>query len=130
VDLATDGAQANREQSPILLLISQQECPFCHQIKRDILRPMIKAGDHRGELLIRELFIDPGYKLKDFSGNPVSGKAFARRYGVRMTPTLLFLDPDGRELTEKMVGIQTPEMYFFYVDQSIRQAIDRLRKRR
>ena len=54
---------------------------------------------------------------------------FARRYGVFVTPTLLFLGPDGEELAEQMVGINTVEMYFHYVSESIQEGLKRLRRR-
>ncbi len=126
-DLAADAAEAARRRSPILLLVSQEECPFCWQIKREILNPMVLSGDYDDRLLMREIFIDDGFLLRDFQGREVEGSEFALRYGVFLTPTLLFLDPQGRELTEKMVGIQTPEMYFLYVDAAIDEAVERLR---
>ena len=126
-DLKADAAEAARRRSPILLLVSQEECPFCWQIKREILNPMVLSGDYDDRLLMREIFIDDGFLLRDFQGREVEGGEFALRYGVSLTPTLLFLDPEGRELTEKMVGIQTPEMYFLYVDAAIGAALERLR---
>lgn len=113
----------------ILLLVSQEDCPFCQQIKEEVLLPMIKGGDHQDTLLIRELFIDFDYQVRDFSGQWVSGNTLARRYGAWMTPSLLFLDLEGRELTKKMIGIQTPEYFYFYLDQSIREALGRLQRR-
>ncbi|MEW7979030.1 MAG: hypothetical protein AB2813_04300 [Candidatus Sedimenticola endophacoides] len=62
----TDLAADARHGLPILLLVSQDHCPFCVQIKRDILRPMLLAGDYRGQILIRELYIDPGVSVLDF----------------------------------------------------------------
>ena len=127
-DLAADRRQAEQEQKVIMLLVSQDHCPYCHQIKREIIRPMIAAGDHSADLLIRELFIDAGSSLRDFSGKDVAGVDFAHRYGVDLTPTLLFLAPDGSELTERLVGIQTPDFFYFYVEQSIERAIAALRE--
>lgn len=126
-DLKADAEQASRERMPILLLVSQEDCPFCWQIKREILNPMVLSGDYDDRLIMREIFIDAGFRLKDFQGREVEGGDFALRYSVSLTPTLLFLDPQGNPLTDKMVGIQTPEMYFLYVDASISEAVDRLR---
>jgi thioredoxin-related protein len=128
LDLATDGKRAEAGGMPILLLVSQEECPFCMQIKRDILHPMILSGEYEGRLLIREVFIDPGHSVKDFTGKLIEGDNFALRYGVTLTPTLLFLDPKGRELTKRIIGIQTPEMFFFYVDAAVSEAIDALHR--
>ena len=122
-DLSLDSGRARQENRVILLLVSQHHCPFCHQLKRRILQPMIASGDYRDELLIRELFIDTGNRIRDFAGSMVDAADFAHGYGVDLTPTLLFLAPDGRELTERLIGIQTPEFFYYYVDQSVQQAI-------
>lgn len=125
-DLKSDAELARRDNSPIVLLVSQDHCPFCSQIKEEILVPMIKAGDYRGQILIREIFIDPGVEVVDFKGRKIVARDFVLGYGVDLTPTLLFLAPDGREISERIVGIQTPELFFFYVDKAIQQAITAL----
>lgn len=122
-DLSADATIARRDKMPILLLVSQDHCPFCDQIKREILGPMIVSGEYRDSLLIREIFIDLGTSVRDFKGKELDSSTFALQYRVYLTPTLLFLDPDGNELIERMVGIQTPEMFFFYVDHSVQEAI-------
>jgi thioredoxin-related protein len=114
---------------PMLLLVSQKHCPFCVLIKQDILAPMILAGDYRDELLIRELFIDLHTSVVDFNGTTRDSAEFAHAYGVNLTPTLLFLGPDGKELTKRIIGINTPEMFFFYVDAAIQEAIETLENR-
>lgn len=127
-DLKVERAKAFRENKVILLLVSQDHCPFCHQIKREVLRPMIASGDYRDALIIRELFIDTGEWISDFDGRKVDAAEFAHGYGVHLTPTLLFLAPDGSELTERLVGIQTPDFFYYYVEQSVNQAIAARRK--
>jgi len=118
-NLASDAAA----KRPILLLVSLEHCPFCMQIKRDILGPMIKSGDYKDQLTFRELHIDRGSSVVDFQGNRVASAEFAHRLGVTLTPTLLFLGTEGEELAERLVGISTPEMFFFYVDEAIKQAL-------
>ncbi len=129
-DLSADARLARSGEMPILLLVSQDHCPFCTQIKRDILRPMIISGEYEGRLLMREIFIDFGSRIVDFTGDERDSSQFTGSYGVYLTPTLLFLGPDGKELTERIVGIQTPEMFFYYVDKAIQTAITALRKKR
>ncbi len=122
-DLSADAALARRGKMPIMLLVSQDHCPFCDQIKREILNPMIVSGEYRDRLLIREIFIDLGTRVRDFKGSEIDSSSFTQQYQVYLTPTLLFLDSDGNELVERMVGIQTPEMFFYYVDRSVQEAI-------
>ncbi len=109
-----------------MLLVSQVDCPYCHLVKEEVIRPMIIGGDFQDEILIREMFMDEGEKIVDFQGKTVDAADFAHGYGVFVTPTLLFLGPDGRELSKQMTGVNTIEMYYYYVAQSIRTALNRL----
>ncbi|WP_456380020.1 thioredoxin family protein [Thiolapillus sp.] len=120
---------ASREGRVIMLLVSQEDCPYCHLIKEDVIRPMILGGDFKDEILIRELFIDEGEIIIDFQGMEREAADFAHDYGVFVTPTLLFLGADGGELVKKMVGINTVEMYWYYLSESIRSAIDGLKRK-
>ncbi|BAO44795.1 conserved hypothetical protein [Thiolapillus brandeum] len=117
---------ARREQRLIMLLVSQVDCPYCHLIKEEVIRPMILGGDFREQILIREILMDEGERLVDFQGQETEAADFAHGYGVFVTPTLLFLGADGRELAKKMTGVNTIEMYYYYVDQSIREALKKL----
>lgn len=128
-DFSTAARLASREQRVIMLLVSQEDCPYCHLIKEDVIRPMILGGDFKDEILIRELFIDEGETIVDFQGMEREAADFAHGYGVYVTPTLLFLGADGRELVQKMVGINTVEMYWYYLSESIRNAIDSLQRK-
>jgi thioredoxin-related protein len=120
---AAESKLADSQDRIIMLLVSQVHCPYCVLIKKEIIHPMIRGGDHADKLLIRELFIDRGGKIEGFDGKFINSMEFAKQHGASFTPTLLFLDSKGNELTERMIGINTPEMYFYYVDQAIRKAL-------
>ncbi len=126
VDLQADTRLAKSEHLPILLLVSQEDCPFCVLIKQEILQPMIISGDYNDKLLIRELYIDAGEQVIDLRGKQRDSAEVAHDYGVSLTPTMLFLGPDGTELADRMVGIQTVEMFSYYVDSAIDEAIEKL----
>lgn len=125
-DLYADGQSARAEEKAILLLVSQEQCSFCVQIKQEVIGPMIRSGDYENRLIIRELLLDTGSEVIDFKGVHRESPDFAHDYKVSLTPTLLFLDANGKELTAKMVGIQTPDMFYYYVDQSIQEALGNL----
>lgn len=122
-DFSRDAVLSRHNKMPILLLVSQTHCPFCVQIKKEILGPMVNSGEYLKRLLIREIFIDLGGTVRDFNGKVLANSDFALGYKVYLTPTLLFLDADGNELVERIVGIQTPELFFFYVDRAVEEAI-------
>ena len=125
-DFSAIAEVARREKRLILLLVSQEDCPYCHLIKAEIIRPMILGKDFENEILIRELFIDEGEIILDFQGNKREAADFAHDYGVFVTPTLLFLDADGKEQVKQMTGINTVEMYWYYLSQSITKALEQM----
>lgn len=128
-DFQALGRRAREKERLLVVLVSQHHCPYCELIKAEIIRPMIKGRDFYDQILLGELFIDEGEEVVDFQGRRRSAADFAHGYGVKVTPTLLFLGPDGRELVKKMVGINTVEMYFYYLSEAIRQGVARLRRR-
>lgn len=129
-DLAALGQRAAANGMVIMLLVSQDHCPYCVLIKEEIVRPMIRGGDFPGQLLIRELFIDLDRRVIGFDGEDWDAGTLAAHYEATLTPTLLFLGPRGEELSDRLVGINTPEMYFYYVDEAIRKALQVIEVRR
>lgn len=45
-----------------------------------------------------------------------------------MTPILLFLNHTGREIDKRMLGVNTIEMYSYYLDESLAAALKAVRK--
>jgi len=125
-DLNADGKTARTGNKAILLLVSQEHCSYCIQIKREVIGPMLRSGDYKETLLIREITLDGVSTVIDFKGITRDNHNFVYDYKVSVTPTLLFLDGEGRELSEQMVGMQTPDMYYYYVDQSVQEALKAL----
>lgn len=122
VDLRSDGAIVAQRELPLLVMVSQNHCSFCERLKREILVPMLRSGQYDDRVLIRELSIDPSGEVRDFEGGTIASAELADRYGIFLTPTLLFLNSRGAELTERMLGINTPEMYGWYLDRSLEEA--------
>lgn len=111
---------------PLVLVVSAHDCPYCRVLDEQILRPLQASGDLAGRALLRMIDLD-GAAVRDFDGQPVDGWSFAGRYRARLTPTVLFLDADGNELTERLVGISNVDFYPAYLDRAIDAAGARLR---
>ena len=125
-DLAQLGKNSVETKRPILLLMSQEDCSYCIKLKHEILNPMVLSGDYRNRIIMRELMIDSVEEQRGFDGHELDALTLASDYGISVTPTMLFLGPDGKELTKRIVGINTVEMFSFYVDEAIDKAVKKL----
>jgi len=127
-DLQQDGAQALSQQLPILLTVTSIACSYCELLEQDFLRPMLLGGDYRDKVIIRKLELYPGATLTDFNGQTITASELSSRYRVFVTPTLLFVDGTGKELAQRMLGINTPELYGGYLDNCIETALLTIRE--
>ncbi len=127
-DLQHDGELARTQDLPILLAFTSSICSYCDLLEEDFLQPMLLSGDYTDKVLIRKLVIDAGRTISDFDGKPVTAGRLSERYRVFVTPTMLFVDGDGTELAERMLGINTPELFGGYLDDCIDTALERIRE--
>ena len=111
----------------MLLTFSAITCEYCRQLEDEFLRPMLISGEYTDRILIRRLLLDNGSRVIDFAGERIASTQLSDRYKVYVTPTILFLDGNGNELAERMVGIYTPEMYGGYLDNCIDTALYTIR---
>lgn len=107
------------QQAPLLLAVTADYCHFCEQLKDEYLQPMMKNEEDRKRIVIRTFDLDGGLDIVDFDGKTVSVEDFSRRYNASLTPTVLFLNSNGKEVAEKMLGFNTPELYGAYLDKAI-----------
>ncbi|MGB5442907.1 MAG: hypothetical protein WBN57_09800, partial [Gammaproteobacteria bacterium] len=91
-------------------------------LEEDFLQPMLLSGEYRDKIIMRKLVLDDGSRLRDFSGQRIDATRLSDRYRVYVTPTILFVDGNGKEIAERMVGINTPEMFGGYLDDCIETA--------
>ena len=126
-DLAALGRAAERRRLPIVLLVSRSDCSYCMVLKDEVLNPMMKSGEYDDQALIAELMLDATEPLRWFDREYEVRDELASRVETDLTPTLLFLGPDGTELAPRIRGINTVELFGFYVDRAIGTARARMR---
>ncbi|VAW94733.1 hypothetical protein MNBD_GAMMA22-1624 [hydrothermal vent metagenome] len=125
-NLQADAKIAKQKQVPILLLFTQQSCGFCEVVRSDFLRPMLLNREYDNRVLIRQIEYD-GDDVVGFDGKKISMDNFMLPYNVGFTPTVLFLDSSGAELTEQLVGITTVYYYGGFIDDNIALALKKIR---
>jgi len=123
VDFRDDASTAAKRGEAILLAVTRKGCSYCAQLRREILSPMVRGGEYAGRVLIREMMMEPDQRITDFAGNPTTTAAMAAHWGVEITPTVLLLSSSGELLRAPIVGINNVEMYGFYLDEAIAEAL-------
>jgi thioredoxin-related protein len=104
---------------PILLLFSQTYCEACHRIKDEILNPMLLNEDDTSRVIMREMLIDEGQTFIDFDGSQKETRELFVDYDMVVTPTLILLDHTGKQLGDKLIGLNTVELYGWYLENAI-----------
>ena len=127
-DLSKLATQAKQNNLPILFIVSQHNCPFCIQLKQEIIFPMQRSGDYTDKMLVTEILLDDTENILDFQGKAVKPGVLADLYRVWVTPTLLFVNHTGKEIHKRMLGVNTIEMYGYYLDESLSAALKAVRK--
>lgn len=125
--LSDDGRLAAERGVPLVVLVSQTGCPFCRALRQRILLPILRRPEAGQRLYLVELSIDAGRQVEDFDGETVPAAALAARYEAYVTPTVLFLDASGKEMGAPLSGTPNLELYSYYFNQRIDEALRRLR---
>lgn len=112
---------------PVLVEFHADHCPYCRQLEREFLRPMLLSGDYEDKIIIRQVEMDYATDIIDFQGNKVSASDFANRYKAYLAPTMVFLNARGEEVAEKIEGINTPALFGGYIDEEIEKALNNVR---
>jgi thioredoxin-related protein len=127
-NLAHIAAEARAQQVPVLIAFMQQSCPYCAIARRDFLIPLQSDPQWRGRVLIREIEVDRGVQLRDFSGEATTHREFARSHGVGRVPTLIVFDADGKPVAPPITGLLADDFYRLYIEQAVEAGLARMRR--
>ena len=128
-DLAVSAHRSQQQGLPMIVYVSRDACPYCRTLTDSILGPMFAADKFEKRAMLVEVSLDRVDPLTGFDGELISGKAFGERYQANITPTLLFLDAEGHEISKRRVGISNLELYGHYLQKSIDEALAFTRSR-
>jgi thioredoxin-related protein len=129
-DLAAVGRQAAATNTPVMLVFTRPDCPYCARAKRDYLEPLSVSDDYGAKVVMREIDTpNERIALRGFDGVMTTHREFARKYGVRMVPTVIVVDSRGTQLADPVVGLNSADFYALYIEQAIDTARGQLRSR-
>jgi len=121
-------AQTSQQQGiPTVVFVSREACPYCRTLRDELLLPMQRADRFENRAVLVEVNLDRVEPLTGFDDKPTTAQAFGDLYQAQITPTLLFLDPQGREISRRIVGISNLELYSYYLQESIDTALEAIR---
>jgi len=119
-------AAVARERRPLLLFFSTPGCPFCRAVRRGYLRPRAVDGPALSGIVIREVEITSGRRLRDRDGQWLTESELASRYDVRMVPHLELVDARSERLVKPLIGLDSASFYESFLQSAIAEATDRL----
>ena len=129
VDLQQDANASRAGQVPILLIYTAEYCHYCDEVKQSVFNLIFADPAYQDRILLREVRTDTNLHLVGFSGTATSHRSFSKNRGIRIVPTLEFLDSTGAPISPPLVGAGIPDYYGAYVDNGIEQSLRNLRAR-
>ncbi len=108
LDFKDDVAEAARSGKRVLVYFGQDGCPYCKAMMQGSFGPGATADTVQRHFVAIALNIWGDRELQWLDGRRTTEKALARSLGVQFTPTLLFVDTDGR-IALRLDGYQPPE---------------------
>lgn len=126
-NLQANARDAAQRQVPILVLFTSPGCHYCERVKREYLAPMHKDPAYAKRVIIREVTMGATTPLTTFDGTRTTEGAFAAENKVFMVPTVKVYDPRGKDASDAIVGLLSPDYYFAYLEAAIDEGIRKVR---
>ena len=117
-DFTKDAQISKAKNQTIVVMFSADHCPFCETMREEILQPM-QLVQKDSNYMIRHVEVSDSDDIIDFDGTRMTMDKFSSKYKAYVTPTLVFLDHEGKERAPRIIGLNTVEMAGYYIDSSI-----------
>lgn len=121
-DFRSDSRLARERRVPFLILFSLPRCPYCSEVRRAHLLPMLRDPALASRAIIRQVNLGSDDRIVGFDGKPTTHDAMARFHGVRAAPEVAFWDPQGRQAAEPLKGMLLPDFYASYLEAALATA--------
>ena len=127
-DLTRDARISKQDKKPILVFFTSESCPYCEIVRDLYLQPMQADKAYDNKVIIREVSIEGIGDMKNFQGERMDHETFADQEGATLTPVIRIYSPTGQLLTPELIGYSSPDFYLGFLEDSIEDARNKLRK--
>jgi thioredoxin-related protein len=115
LDLPDELAAAKQERKRLMLYFGQDGCPYCRQLMDVNFGQKAIVDKTREHFRAIAFNIWGDLEVTAVDGRRMTEKQFAKHVGVQFTPTLLFLDEQGR-VTTRLNGYWPPHRFAAAID--------------
>lgn len=105
----------------VAAMLTSAQCPFCIAIKKEQLGPRMLSKE-QPELVVVEFDVDDTRKIQLPDNSRVTAREWGQRYNMKLTPTVVMLDPKGRPIGSPLVGYASRDFYATYLEEHIQAA--------
>jgi hypothetical protein len=126
-DLKADLAESRRRRVPLLVLYSLPDCPYCSEVRRTQLLPMLADPVQSQRAILRQIDLDGTHEIVGFDGGRTTPARLAAAAGIRFVPVIAFPGGNGRDLAPPLRGMLLPDFYGWYLEDAISRATAALR---
>jgi thioredoxin-related protein len=117
--LLASAKAALQRREPLVVLVTLKGCAFCDIVRNNYLGPMLRKGE---VYAVQINMLDRKSVLEDVNGRRTTPYDQAKAWKARVAPTVLFLDAQGREIAERLEGMNLADFYGAYLDERLSTA--------
>ncbi len=125
-NLQQDARTAAEKHVPLVILFSLPNCPHCDAVRRSHLIPLQQSPASPRKPILRQIEANGQMPLLGIDGVPTTHSEFARRYAIKFTPQVMFLDEHGKQLAAPLIGSMLPDFYGAYLENALQDSLARL----
>lgn len=122
VNLTNDGILQQEKGAVILLYVSAVDCPYCKKLEKEVLNSFVTNEEYLNKVILREMTWRSNEPFINFDNQTDTPVNFLKAYDIKVTPTLIFLDSSGKQLSPQIVGYSSNEFFWYYLDAAIRKS--------
>ncbi len=114
---------ARENNMPILIEFSTPWCSYCEALEQQVLEPLIMSQEFKDKIIIRKIEVTDFSTVIGFDGETYTAFEINQKYKVKLYPTLVFLDANGNEISQRIVGITVIDFAAESLEKAIAVAI-------